>query len=354
MRSKVAIVEFGQNVKESFRQALELIGGIGNLDTPTRPVIIKVGVFDHSTSHHATVDVVDAIIKGFEKAPKIFVSESDNYRGGGYERLQKWKKLFSKRVVPFNLSEDRDTRKVIVADEEIELSHVLFKPNVFVSTHILRVYEKGSILKNLLGLVPDRKKARFHKKLEPALLDMYHAIGGIDLAVMDGTRLSLGAAPSSSQIEANILLVGRDAVAVESVGARLAGMNPQKMSIIKEAAERGIGEGNLEKIEIVGASLESLREKLKSLTTVQKSHVKRAGPQTWGGKSYQILESLIREGFFELPNKRTVRDVAEALESKGLPVEGMNSRIADSLNRRVKKRVLKRAKGTDGRLYWTE
>lgn len=354
MQSKVAIVESSQNVKESFEQALELIGGIDDLDTPTRPVVIKVGIFDPSTEHHATVDVVDAVIKRFRKAPKIFLSESDNYRGRGSERLQKWKKLFSKRVVPFNLSEDRNTRKVRVADEEIELSHILFKPNIFVSTHILRVYEKGSILKNLLGLVPDRKKVRFHKKLESALLDMYQAIGGIDLAVMDGTHLSLGVTPNSSQIEANVLVVGRDAVAVESVGAKLAGIDPQKMPIIKEAAERGIGEGDLEEIKIVGASLESLKEKLTSLAKAHKSRAKRVGPQTWGGKSYHIFESLIREGFFELPNKRTVRDVAEALESKGLSAEGMNGRIANSLARRVKKGVLKKAKSTDGWVYWAE
>jgi uncharacterized protein (DUF362 family) len=354
MRSKVAIVESARNVEESFEQALKLIGGIDDLDTPMRPVVVKVGVFDPSTEHHTTVDVVDAIIKGFQKAPKIFLSESDNYRGGGFERLNRWKKLFSKRVVPFNLSEDRNTRKVRVADEEIGLSHILFKPNIFVSTHVLRVYKKGSILKNLLGLVPDRKKARFHKKLEPALLDMCQAIGGIDLAVMDGTRLSLGVAPNSSQIEANVLLVGRDAVAVESVGARLAGMDPQKMPIIKEATRRGIGEGDLEKIEIVGASLENLKEKLTSLAKTQKSRARRVGPQTWGGKSYHIFKSLIREGFFELPNKRTVRDVAEAFESKGLSTEGMNGRIANSLARRVKNGVLKKTKSSDGWVYWAE
>lgn len=354
MRPKVAVVDSSQNVKESFERALELIGGKDDLDRPTRDVVIKVGIFDPSTEHHATIDVVDAIIKGFKKTPRIFLSESNNYRGEGTERLQIWKRLFSKRVLPYNLSVDRDTRKVTVADEEIELSHILFKPNVFVSTHVLRIYEKGSIFKNLLGLVPDRKKARFHKKLEPALLDMYEAIGGIDLAVIDGTRLSLGVAPSSSQIEANVLLVGRDAVAVESVGAKVAGLNPQKMSIINKALERGIGEGDLEKIEIVGDSFDSLMDRITSLARTQKSCVRRVGPQTWGGKSFHILESLIRKGFFELPNKRTVKDVAEALESKGLPTEGMKDRIAKSLARRVKKGALKKAKNSEGWLYWTE
>lgn len=167
--------------------------------------------------------------------------------------------------MPFNLSEDTDTKQVKVADEKIGLSHILFKPNVFVSTHVLRVYERGSILKNLLGLIPDRKKVRFHKKLDATLLDMCEAIGGIDLAVLDGTYMNSGVSPSSERINTNVLLVGRDAVAVEAVGAAFVGLKPEKMSIIQEAVNRGLGEGDLEKIEVLGGSFESLRERFDSL-----------------------------------------------------------------------------------------
>jgi len=187
LSSKVAIVEFDEDVEEALRRAFELIGKIDDLNTTEKNVAIKVGVFDHKAETHTTVRVVDAIIKSFSKAPKIFVAESNNYRGNGLERLQIWKELFTERVVPFNLSDDTDTRKVKIVDEEIDFSHILFKPNVLVSTHVLRAFEKGSILKNLLGLIPDPKKARFHKKLETVLLDAYEAIGGIDLAVLDGT-----------------------------------------------------------------------------------------------------------------------------------------------------------------------
>ena len=151
-------------------------------------------------------------------------------------------------------------------------SHILFKPNVFVSTHVLRGFEKGSILKNLLGLIPDAKKARFHKNLETVLLDAYEAIGGIDLAVLDATYTYRGAGampyagPDSTRyrIKTSTLIVGRDAVAVETVGATLAGLNPDKMPVIQEAVERGIGEGHLEKIEILGTPIEIAKERFSS------------------------------------------------------------------------------------------
>ena len=140
------------------------------------------------------------------------------------------------------------------------LSHMLFKPNVLVDTHILRSFESGSILKNLFGCILDSKRVKYHKVLPTLLADVYEAIGGVDLAVLDGTYLWRGA--GDAPVRMNTVLVGRDAVAVETVGATLAGLNPQKMPVIQEFVKRGLGEGSLENIEVVGASLERLREEI--------------------------------------------------------------------------------------------
>jgi uncharacterized protein (DUF362 family) len=259
--SKVAIVHVEKDAPSALKQAFKLVGEIDDLNTKERSVVIKVGLFDPRAQHHTTINVADAITKSFNKAPKIYISESDNYKGTGSERLQRWEPLFSERIVPFNLSEDTDVRQVEIAGEKIGLSHILFKPNVFVSTHILRQSEYGCILKNLLGLVPDRKKVRFHKKLNKALCDMYDAVGGIDLAVADGTRIAVGLTPKAKMLNAGILLVGRDAVAVDAVGAVLVGLNPMKMPIIKEAFDRGLGEANMQNIEVLGNSFEFLKER---------------------------------------------------------------------------------------------
>jgi uncharacterized protein (DUF362 family) len=111
---------------------------------------------------------------------------------------------------------------------------------------------EGSIIKNLLGLVPDVKKFRFHKRLTAALLDMYEAIGGIDLAILDGTRVYLGKENERIIASPEILIVGKDAFAVEAVGFHLVGFNPTKMSVLQEAKNRGLGEIDIKKIKIVG------------------------------------------------------------------------------------------------------
>jgi uncharacterized protein (DUF362 family) len=353
LTSTVAIVEFDEKVAESFSQGLRLIGGVDNLNTAKRSVVVKVGVFNHKADNHASVSLVDAIINSFDKAPKIFLTESDNYQGTGSERLQIWKELFSERVVPFNLSDDSDSTIVRLADQDMSLSHILFKPNILVDTHILRKYERGSILKNLFGCIPTRKKVKYHKILPSLLADIYEAIGGVDLAVLDGTYF-WGKA-SGGPVRMNTVLVGKDAVAVETVGAVLAGLNPEKMPVIQEFVKRGLGEGYMKNIEIVGASFESIKEKFASVAKSRsKLRSQRAGPQTWGGHVHRAMKSLVQEGFFKLPSKRTREDVTKALEAKMITTKGKEGRIANILARRVKTGVLKAAKDQDGWVYWTE
>jgi uncharacterized protein (DUF362 family) len=192
------------------------------------------------------------------------LAESDNYRGPALERLQLWQTLFDERVVPFSLSDDENTKEVMIADETMKFSHILFERNTFVSTHALRRYEKGTILKNLFGLVPDKKKARFHKNLDPVLLDAYEVIGGIDLSVIDATRTYSGPAAKKA-INTNLLIVGRDAVAVETIGAFLVGLQPEKMSVIQNAVKRGLGEGDMNKIEVLGTSIDEAKERFAEL-----------------------------------------------------------------------------------------
>lgn len=268
--SKVVAVQFDKDVQASFDRAIKLVN-VKDLNSKDRAVVVKVGVFSKSGRQHTTVEVINALTIAFNKASRIYLAESDNYSGPARKRLEIWNLAYSGRVVPFNLSTGKNTREVRVADEELQLSNMIFKPNVFVSTHVLRRIQgvfgdlflnKGSVLKNLLGLVPDCEKVRFHEKLASALLDMYEAIGGIDLAVLDGTYTFLGAGKRKRRMKTNVILVGRDAVSVETVGAYLVGLDPKQNPVIQEAMKRGLGEGDINRIEILGDSIESTRENI--------------------------------------------------------------------------------------------
>jgi len=256
MTPTVAVVD-----NDSFTKALDLIEGINDLNTPERKVVIKVGIYNPQTGICTTVNTLNSIINSFDKATEVRVVESDSGAGPGLKRLEIWRGCYNDRVVPFNLSDDKDTKAVEIAGESVPLSHIFFEPNTFISTHVPRRYEDagdedlmniGSIIKNLLGLIPDTKKYRFHEQLPTALLDIYEAIGGIDLAVLDGTHAFLGWKKKKSTVSPRVLLVGKNAFAVEAVGAYLVGFDPTEMPVLQEARNRGLGEIDIDKINIIG------------------------------------------------------------------------------------------------------
>lgn len=353
MTSRVAVVEFDGSCGLQLNRALDLVGGLDDLNNAQRQMVLKVGVFSDKAENHASVDMVKAIIDCFDKSPQIFVVESDNYKGSGSERLRIWKNLYSERIVPFNLSEDINTKRADIVGQQFALSHMLFKPNVLVDVHILRSFERGSILKNLFGCIPDLKRVKYHKVLPKLLADVYEAIGGVDLAVLDGTYLWHGA--GDTPVQMNTVLVGRDAIAVETIGATLAGLDPQKMPVIQEFVKRGLGEGCPNNIEILGTSIEKLQEKFRVASKSQNKRRSRSGdPQTWGGQANRAFKELILQGFFKQPSKRSIAEVTKALETKGLSVEGKEYRIAELLERRTKKGILKESDESGRKTFSTE
>ncbi len=261
MTVKVAVVHIKNDYTTAMREAIELIGGITDLNAPNREVTIKVGVFDARSGQHSSPDVVQAIIDAFDLAPRIYLAESDTYNGKALDRLKTcYHELYSERVIPASLSDDPQARDCMIAGEEMSLGHLLFKPNVLISAHVLRTFKMGSILKNLFGCTPMVEKERFHKKeiFSRLQADIFETVGGFDLAVMDASQLYYVATEKS--VPANAIIVGRDAVAVETVGAVIAGLKTEDVALIQEFMKRGLGEGRMDNIEIVGIKPEELAE----------------------------------------------------------------------------------------------
>lgn len=101
------------------------------------------------------------------------------------------------------------------------------------------------------------------------------------------------------------------------------------------------------------AEINSLIEEF-GLQQIFPSATQRKEPHTWGYLMSQKLAELILEGFFKHPNKRTLKHVVTALTSKGLSTKGEENRISDALARRVRNGVLRRSKGPNGWVYWTD
>jgi uncharacterized protein (DUF362 family) len=356
VNSIVAAVNLKKHKHDAVKTACDLVGGIGDIDVPDREVVIKVGVFYPESGWYSTVDTVDGITRAFKRAPKKYLVETDNYQGTATERLKVWESVFSDTVIPVNLSEETETIPVPVPNPikevSIDLAKLVLKPRVFVSTHVMRTYDRGSILKNLFGLPPTRKKVQYHKSeiFFSLLTSLYEAIGGVDLAVLDATYFSKFFKGKGGQARTDFLFVGRDAVSVEAVGFHLAGINPLKTQLIQSFVARGLGIGDLDRIDIVGVSLDELETIFKEVR--KRLDVEIANkPDPWSAS--KAVDDLIRRGYFTSTEKRTMTEIVSALVEQDQRAKGREKMIHSTVKRRFEKGKLQGERAGSQWLFWT-
>ena len=82
------------------------------------------------------------------------------------------------------------------------------------------------------------------------------------LVVLDGIIAMEGDGPSGGKPRSmNMILSGKDAVAIDSCVADIIGLNPVDIPVIREAALLGLGEVDMAKIEILGDDINSFMVK---------------------------------------------------------------------------------------------
>jgi len=82
------------------------------------------------------------------------------------------------------------------------------------------------------------------------------------LTVVDGIMCQEGLGPIFGRpVEMDLILAGRDMVAVESVIAQIAEFEPEDLPIPRIGAEKGLGNLNPDNIEVVGEKIENLKRR---------------------------------------------------------------------------------------------
>jgi len=121
-------------------------------------------------------------------------------------------------------------------------------------------------IKNQWGYPQHEDRGKDHNyNLHSKLVDIYEYIQP-DLTIIDGIEGTIHGhyPPTAFESELvkqfNILIGGRDTVAVDVVGARIFGLSVDEIPHLKIAWQRGLGEGDLSKIKIIGKNLKSYRE----------------------------------------------------------------------------------------------
>jgi uncharacterized protein (DUF362 family) len=122
-------------------------------------------------------------------------------------------------------------------------------------------------IKNQWGFPQHADRGKDHNyNLHSKLIDLYEMIKP-DITIIDGIEGTIhGHYPPTAWEDRlvrqfNILIGGRDTLAVDIVGARIFGLSIDDVPHLKIAYERGLGEGDLKKIMVLGKNLEDYKEK---------------------------------------------------------------------------------------------
>lgn len=122
-------------------------------------------------------------------------------------------------------------------------------------------------IKNQWGFPQHADRGKDHNfNLHSKFVDLYEIIKP-DITIIDGIEGTIhGHYPPTAWEDRlvkqfNILIGGRDTLAVDTVGARIFGLTLDEIPHLKIAYERGLGEGDLKKINVIGKNLDEYKEK---------------------------------------------------------------------------------------------
>ncbi len=288
--SSVALIK-GNDRRENMYKSLKLIedqifSAIGN-----KRILIKPNFVQTSKQLAAThADAVRGILEFLRPHYKqeILIGEAAagkegtlaGYKNYGYAALEKEYKV---KLIDMNLGKYQ-YRYTIGAKNEpvpIRICSPFLDPDLYIiSAAVMKTHGFASVtltLKNMLLGAPinDYKtsdKGQMHKGPhgEPDDIihfNMFHLAQEVypDLAVIDGFTGMEGDGPSrGTEVDSRVALASTDAVAADVLGARVMGYDAKKILYLSAMAKAGMGQGNPEKIRILGNRLDECSYRFKN------------------------------------------------------------------------------------------
>jgi len=118
-------------------------------------------------------------------------------------------------------------------------------------------------MKNLMGLI--LPKSIMHGRLNEKIVDLALLFKDrVKINLIDGLVGAESHETGGSPIEMNLIIVGRDMVAVDTVGTLVMGVDPDRVKYLQLAEERRLGTANIKEIEVVGERIETVKRRFKS------------------------------------------------------------------------------------------
>ena len=270
----VAFLKCRDRFEETLGEALDLIGGVGELDSP---LVLKPNICtgnDHTGAANVKVGAMGALVDRILEENgdiEIRVVESDSMSKWADEAFERYgyrayvEELRDRGVNAhlFNLSKSQLTRFDYDGYyfKRPELPAPLADAGGFASVALAKTHSLTMVtgsLKNLFGFLPRKDQVFYHPDIHEVILDLNRMFRS-RLCLIDG-RMGLEGVISGKPRSLGCLILGRNPASVDATMARAMGFDPTRIRHILEAVEHGLGSLHPE---VVGDDPESYAVKFK-------------------------------------------------------------------------------------------
>lgn len=281
-KTKVAVVKSREKPSEkqidtTVRKAVELAGGFTDVIRRGDTVIIKPNlVVAKPPEAGATTDprvckticdivrdlggnpiIAESSFVGLDTEEAIQTTGYRKLRKEGYEVID----LKKKGIETVKVSIPRGK-----ALKEVHLPKIVVEANAIISVPKMKTHDQAEVtlaLKNMKGVLPDAYKRKFHH-----IFGVFQSVADLmtvmkpAFSIVDGIIAMNGLGPAfGDPIELDLIIAGKDAVAVDAVTAKIMGFEPQECGCVREAAESKIGIIDLDKIGVVGEPITKVQRR---------------------------------------------------------------------------------------------
>ncbi len=279
-KAKVSIVKTGPKpkypeIRDAVEKALNLIGGIQDIVRPGHLVLLNPSWVAPPVEREAGCITIPEIpraladiVKGLGARPVIAESSAVGVntekviRESGYQELREmgYEVVNLKKTASVKLSTSKGR-----VFESVECWEPVQRADAIISVPKLKTHDQTEMtcaIKNLKGLLTDKGKKDMHQEgLFEGVVDLITALKP-KLAVVDAIVCQEGLGPIFGKpVEMDLIVAGKDLVAVDSTCAGLIGYPPNETLLTVNAAARGLGVMDPAQIEIMGETLDRVKRR---------------------------------------------------------------------------------------------
>jgi uncharacterized protein (DUF362 family) len=276
---EIAVVKNKGNIDSAVKESIDLIGGVGKYIKRGDKVCIKPNLcMDKPNSTGVTTNpmVVESLARiAWEAGARdviigdgttVGLSTSKVFDVTGYYEMAR---RCGARLV--DLNED-DMVRVDIKDgfalKNIHVSREVLSSECVINVPMLKTHIHTTVtvsMKNMKGVISPRTKRKSHLVgLEGSIVDINRYVRS-NLIVVDGIIGHEGLGPQSGDpVRMDLIIAGDRTASVDSMCARIMGVDPFSVKYLVMAAYAGLGEVYTRKIRVKGEKIRDVRREFKS------------------------------------------------------------------------------------------